>query len=61
MPNYEFLCTKCGRKKIKRKQISKRDEVEVCKCKEIMTRLIGLGKSLIFKGDGFYCNRDKEE
>lgn len=61
MPTYEFLCDNCGRKKTKIKSISKRDEVEKCKCNEIMTRLVGLGKTLIFKGKGFYCNRDKEK
>lgn len=61
MPNYEFLCTKCGRKKVERKSISKRDEAEKCKCGKLMIRLVGLGTSFILKGKGFYCNRKEDK
>ena len=61
MPTYEFLCTKCGRKKDVRKPISKKDEVEKCKCRDAMIRLVGKGTSFILKGKGFYCNREEDK
>ena len=61
MPTYEYLCEKCGTKSFKRKSISKRNEIEICKCGQKMVRLIGIGSSFILKGKGFYCNREKKK
>lgn len=61
MPTYEYECNKCGaiselfqpitapaRKKLKK------DDPRACDCNGSVTRLIGTGAGVIFKGDGFY-------
>jgi len=58
---YEYVCTKCGRKKDIKKLISKRNEEEKCVCGEILVRMIGRSRSFILKGKGFYCNREQDK
>jgi putative FmdB family regulatory protein len=62
MPTYEYECTKC-RKTFDHFQSMKDDALSVCpkeKCqmkkwgKGKVTRLLGGGAGLIFKGSGFY-------
>ncbi len=61
MPTYEYECTKCGTitevfqsitEKARRK-LKKTDEPK-CDCNAPVTRLIGTGGGIIFKGSGFY-------
>ncbi len=61
MPTYDYECTKCGiefemfqpitepaRKKLKK------DDPKPCDCNAPVTRRIGTGAGIIFKGAGFY-------
>lgn len=61
MPRYQHICLKCKREKEVIKPFSKRNETEKCVCGNRMTRLIGLGKTFILKGKGFYCNREEDK
>ena len=55
MPNYQFLCENCNYTEEARLLISKRNNIRNCpKCGNILTRLIGSGSGIIFKGKGFY-------
>ena len=61
MPTYEYECTKCGRvtdvfqpitdKPLRR--FRKSDDPN-CDCGVAVTRLLGRGAGIIFKGSGFY-------
>jgi len=61
MPTYEYKCKKCGTitevfqsitEKARRKL--KKDDNPQCDCDASVTRLIGTGGVIIFKGSGFY-------
>ena len=61
MPTYEYECTKCGKvtdifqpitdKPLRR--FRKSDDPN-CECGVAVTRLLGRGAGIIFKGSGFY-------
>jgi len=58
MPTYEYECETCGDvfdmfQSIKAKPLRKAD-CEKCGSKQPVTRLIGTGGGVIFKGSGFY-------
>lgn len=56
MPTYEYECEKCG-KLFEVFQSMVEDRLTKCvdpKCKGKVTRLIGAGSGIIFKGSGFY-------
>lgn len=61
MPTYEYECSKCGKvvelfqsiTEPARKRL-KKDDPKPCKCDAPVTRRIGTGGGLIFKGSGFY-------
>jgi len=62
MPNYEFNCPMCNYSDELRLLITQRNCKRLCpKCYTPMDKLIGSGGAIIFKGDGFYCNRDKNK
>ena len=53
MPTYEYECEKCG--KFEKFQNMKDEPIKKCpKCKGKVTRLLGTGIGIIFKGSGFY-------
>lgn len=55
MPNYDFEC-ECGHTETELRMISKRNDVKQCsKCSKTMTRQIGAGSGVIFKGTGFFA------
>ena len=56
MPTYEYECGACGHR-FEKKQSMTAAPVKTCpKCsKKKVTRLIGAGAGLIFKGAGFYA------
>jgi len=55
MPTYSFFCSKCKYKDEVYLPISKRNIARNCpNCLNILNREIGQGKTLIFKGSGFY-------
>ena len=61
MPTYEYECTKCGAvfelfqsiTEPPRRRLKKADP-RPCKCDAPVTRRIGTGGGIIFKGSGFY-------
>ena len=69
MPTYDYNCEKC-RKTFEVFQSMKDDTLTVCpkdKCRKKrwgkgkVTRAIGMGAGLIFKGDGFYTTDYRSE
>ncbi len=61
MPTYQYECTECGTvtevfhaiTEPARRKLSKTDNPQ-CDCQAAVTRLIGTGAGVIFKGSGFY-------
>ncbi len=61
MPTYEYQCSKCGVvtevfqaiTEANRRKLRKADDPQ-CDCQATVTRLIGTGAGVIFKGSGFY-------
>ena len=61
MPTYDYECTKCGTvfelfqpiTESARKKLRKSDP-KPCACNAPVSRLIGTGGGIIFKGSGFY-------
>ncbi|UCE59968.1 MAG: hypothetical protein JSU63_21300 [Phycisphaerales bacterium] len=61
MPTYEYECTRCGTitevfqgiTEPVRRKLRKADDPQ-CDCNAQVTRLIGRGAGVIFKGSGFY-------
>ena len=56
MPTYEYQCAKCG-KTFEHFQSIKAPKLKKCikkSCKGKVTRLLGTGGGIIFKGGGFY-------
>jgi len=60
MPTYEYQCTRCGetfelfQSITERPKRTVKTEVKKCGCDAPVTRLIGMGGGVLFKGDGFY-------
>jgi putative FmdB family regulatory protein len=54
MPTYEYSCDHCGNH-FERFQSMSEDRLKRCpKCRHKITRLLGTGAGIIFKGTGFY-------
>ncbi|MHC4697209.1 MAG: FmdB family zinc ribbon protein [Planctomycetota bacterium] len=61
MPTYEYQCSKCGAvtevfqgiTEPARRKLRKTDDPQ-CNCQAAVTRLIGTGAGVIFKGSGFH-------
>lgn len=54
MPTYNFECT-CGYSDETFLQVADRNKPRLCpKCGKVLSRLIGSGSGIIFKGSGFY-------
>ncbi len=61
MPNYDYLCTQCGNKKVIFQKISEEPLKECSKCHQLTFRRgPGGGVGLHFHGSGFY-RTDYEE
>lgn len=62
MPNYDYVCTKCGHE-LEIFQSMKDAPLKKCpKCqKQGLKRLLGSGAGLIFKGSGFYITDYKKK
>ena len=55
MPTYDYRCGKCGHEMAVFQSIKDDALVRCPKCKrKSLTRLIGAGSGIIFKGSGFY-------
>lgn len=54
MPSYDYKCTKCG-DTFEHFQRMSDEPLKICiKCGGELQRIIGMGLSPIFKGNGFY-------
>ena len=61
MPTYQYECKKCGHG-FERFQKMTDDPVSKCpECKATVSRIIGLGGGVIFKGPGFYTTEYRSE
>lgn len=62
MPTYEYACSACGHE-LEVFQSMKDDPLRKCpKCRKLkLSRKIGLGAGVIFKGSGFYETDYKKE
>lgn len=68
MPTYEYECTRCGKvfelvqpiTEPPRRRLRKNDP-RSCKCNAPVSRRIGTGGSIIFKGSGFYTTDYRSE
>ncbi len=55
MPTYEYACNSCGHKFEAFQKITAKPKKRCPKCKKNkLTRLIGAGSGIIFRGSGFY-------
>jgi putative FmdB family regulatory protein len=55
MPTYDYRCGKCGHELAVFQSIKDNPLVQCPKCRrKSLTRLIGSGSGIIFKGSGFY-------
>lgn len=55
MPNYDYLCEKCGHEEEIFQNMSAEPVAKCPKCgSKRFKRLIGTGAGIIFKGSGFY-------
>lgn len=65
MPTYEYECSKCGKHFDYFQSMSDAHLLDcpdaVCGGKGTVTRLIGAGAGLIFKGSGFYATDYKKQ
>jgi putative FmdB family regulatory protein len=55
MPTYEYECNKCGHRFEKFQSITEKPLQRCPECKGKVSRLIGTGAGIIFKGSGFYA------
>lgn len=68
MPTYEYECSKCGKitevfqsiKDAPRRKLRAEDK-PACRCNAPVSRRIGTGGGLIFKGSGFYITDYRNE
>lgn len=61
MPTYEYKCNTCG-KHFEKFQNMSDEPIKVCpECGGQVTRLIGAGAGIIFKGSGFYATDYKQQ
>ena len=54
MPNYDYLCTKCGHRFEVFQKMTDPKLTQCPKCGGPVERLIGPGAGVVFKGSGFY-------
>jgi len=55
MPTYEYECRHCGHRFELSQKITDKPLSQCPKCSKKVTRLIGSGSGIIFKGPGFYA------
>ena len=56
MPTYDYKCKNCEYTEVIMHSMEKSLRPKCAKCGKIMTKQIGTGGSLQFKGSGFYVN-----
>ena len=61
MPTYEYECEKCGITFEEFQRITAKPLKKCHKCGGPVTRLIGAGAGVIFKGSGFYATDYRSE
>ena len=55
MPNYEYVCTHCGHEFELVQKMTDPPRKLCPKCRRKVTRKVGSGAGIIFKGSGFYA------
>lgn len=61
MPTYDYACDECGHRFELFQSITAEPINDCPKCGGKVTRLIGSGAALLFKGDGFYITDYRSE
>ncbi len=61
MPTYEYECKKCGHRFEEFQKMTDEPVSKCNKCKGKVSRIIGLGGGVIFKGPGFYTTEYRSE
>ena len=56
MPTYDYQCSKCKKVQERFHGMSESPNVICANCTIVMTRMIGKGSGVHFKGSGFHCN-----
>lgn len=54
MPTYEYECKKCGNRFEKFQKMTDKPLSKCPECRGKVSRIIGMGGGIIFKGPGFY-------
>jgi len=54
MPTYDYKCTSCGTVTEKFHAISETPQVACDQCGAEMSKQIGMGAGIVYKGSGFY-------
>jgi len=61
MPTYQYECKKCGYSFEKFQKMTDKPLSKCPECKGAVSRIIGLGGGVIFKGPGFYTTEYRSE
>lgn len=61
MPTYEYECKKCGYRFDRFQKMSDKPVSRCPECKGKVSRIIGLGGGVIFKGAGFYTTEYRSD
>jgi len=61
MPTYEYECKKCGHRFDRFQKMSDKPVSKCPECKGKVSRIIGLGGGVIFKGAGFYTTEYRSD
>ncbi len=61
MPTYQYECKKCGHEFEKFQKMTDAPLSKCPECKGKVSRVIGLGGGVIFKGPGFYTTEYRSE
>jgi len=61
MPTYEYECKKCGHRFEKFQKMTDEPVSRCTECNGKVSRIIGLGGGVIFKGPGFYTTEYRSE
>ena len=55
MPTYDYECLSCGARKEVFHSINAKPQISCPDCQAVMSKMLGTGSGIIFKGGGFYA------
>ena len=61
MPTYDYVCSDCGYQFEEFHSISAKPKLSCPKCGGVVSKKIGAGAGLMFKGSGFYITDYKKK